>query len=87
MKNPPDLIVDEFERQLDEGLAPVRHPRGRAPHDPPEQAEHHRAHDSRGHHRIDIDRPEATVLRSLGEEREVVLDVIRGVEVFFGGHC
>ncbi len=34
-----DLVVDELDRQLHEGLALVGHAGGRAPHHPPEEPE------------------------------------------------
>ena len=46
-----------------------------------EDAQHHR-----GDERVDVERPEAALADRLGEERQVVLDVIGGVEFCFGGH-
>src|SRR5438094_1515544 len=80
------LRVDEVDQELDERLALVRHHGARAAHHPPDEADTDDAEQYRDDQRIDVQRPEAALADRLGEERQVMLDVLRRSEFCLGGH-
>ena len=87
MEKTPDLIVDEFDRQLDKGLRLRGNAGGGPARNEPDEPEHQDADDDRRHDRVVVDRPEAALLRQrLGKEREVVLDVRGRVGFVFCRH-
>ena len=59
------LIVDELEQELDEGLAPAWHAGRGAPHHQPDEAQADASQHHRGHHGIQVDRPEAAFANRL----------------------
>ena len=80
------LLVDEFEQELDEGLALAGHTCRGALDDPPDEAQSDHAEQDGRHERIDVQGPEAAFSHRLGEEGEMVLDVGGRFEFFAGGH-
>src|SRR5207249_8279992 len=80
------LVVDEFEEDLDESLALVRHARSRPAHHPPEKTEADDAEQSGGHQRIHVQRPERALAHRVLEEREVMADVGARRQFMLGGH-
>src|SRR6185369_7759247 len=53
-----DLLVDEFHREFDEGLALAWHAGSCAAHHPPEKAKAHDTEQDRHHQRVDMEHPE-----------------------------
>ncbi len=81
------LVVDEFEEDLDEGLALVGHAGCGAAHHPPEKTETDDAEERRGRERVHVQRPERAFAHRVLKEAEVMADVGGRRQFMLGGHC
>ena len=85
MKDALRLVVDEIEAEFDERLLLRRDAARRAARDPPEEPDPDDPGDRPDDERIHVERHEVALPDLLGEEGEVVTDVLRGI-LIRGGH-
>src|SRR6185295_7103631 len=78
------LVIDEAHQQFDERLAPPGRAGGRAARDPPQEAEADEAEQNGNGERVEVKGPETALAEHLRPVRQVVADVLSGVE--FRGH-